>query len=275
MSLVAAELVGGLGNQMFVLATQFAFAKRSGKMMFVDSSQKVSPSNVYRKTYWHTPLLTKLLHHPIVFDLAGHQKTLNDFHWLFFQEKQFSFKEIPQFENNVILKGYFQSEKYFQDAQEEILFLFGLDESDARLRKNMETVSVHIRRGDYLSLSQIHRVLPIDYYKRAIENFPNAKRFLFFSDDIDWVVQNETEFCIPKTSNFEICMIEDELDAFLEMQSCGAGHIIANSSFSWWAAYLGFYASNENKKVVAPAVWFGPDGPSDTFDIFLRDWIQI
>lgn len=280
---VTADIVGGLGNQMFILAAQFAYAKRCGKVMVVNTSQLVSPSSTYRKTYWDTPLMQKILQHSVVIDL-GKSEGVSKFNSYtnanaslqVFQEPSFCFTQIPDFTDcNVNLKGYFQCTQHFGNCSKEIRDFYRLDSNDQRFEKNKDTVSVHVRRGDYLLYSNVHVVQSIDYYRNAIsQHFSSASRFLLFSDDVAWLKENQNNLNIPANAICEIFDNSDEIESLYEMQSCGAGHIIANSSFSWWAAFLGC-SDFDTKIVVAPAIWFGPDGPKDTQDIYINNWIKI
>ena len=120
-------------------------------------------------------------------------------------------------------------------------------------------MSVHVRRGDYLKLSHIYRILNEDYYNTALKKFEHHTP-VFISDDIDWCkntfsdldnavfVENETQFV-------DMCV----------MTMCNA-HIIANSSFSWWGAWLG------GGKTIAPKNWFTENGPPNWEDIYCDEW---
>jgi hypothetical protein len=132
---------------------------------------------------------------------------------------------------------YVQDPKYFEKYRSEIMKLYG----DGIGYKNK--VAIHVRRGDYVDNPFYVDLTKTDYYKRAIAEFPDAK-FLVFSDDIDFC---KTYF-IGEQYEFDE---SNEIDALNAMASC-VGHIIANSSFSWWGAYLAPYT----KKVIAPKLWY-------------------
>jgi hypothetical protein len=130
-----------------------------------------------------------------------------------------------------------------------------------------DTVSIHIRRTDYLALSDYHYNLALDYYHTAIRSFSDKYTFLIFSDDIDWCVDNlGTYNCVFVSGN------EDIIDLFL-MSRC-KHNIIANSSFSWWASYLN---TNPDKRVIAPTKdkWFGPKLNNSVDDLYLKNWELI
>lgn len=160
---------------------------------------------------------------------------------------------------NYDLVGYFQSYKYFQDYEDKIRHYFTFkDDLDLNY-----SVSVHVRRTDYLNLSHIHPVLNLDYYKKATDYFPDEnQRFVVFSDDINWCKENFT------WRYFEFIDTGDLIKDFKLMKSC-KDHIIANSSFSWWAAYLN---DKPNKLVIAPKTYVLNE---DTDDRIPPEWLRI
>jgi len=180
---------------------------------------------------------------------------------------------------NVYLKGYFQSERYFLPIEQIIRAEFALDrsytlqvEDIATNMRNEPSVSVHIRRGDYTDpeVLRIHGVLQKDYYQKAItmakQAIPNA-RFYFFSDDAGWVKENfDLTNSVIVSGQHTTSHVED----FYLMSQC-RNNIIANSSFSWWCAWLN---DNSEKLVVAPASWFAAR-PDDSADRIPDSWKQI
>ena len=128
---------------------------------------------------------------------------------------------------------------------------------------NLEIVSIHVRRGDYIKLQNYHLLLPKKYYDKAISLFKDCF-FIIFSDDIEWCKLNINSINVY----FSECN-QDYIDLFL-MSKCHH-NIISNSSFSWWGAYLN---KNINKKVVCPSKWFAKLGPKK-HDLILDDWLII
>jgi hypothetical protein len=198
----------------------------------------------------------------------------------FFRETYFHYnKNFLKYPPNVYLKGYWQSEKYFLPVKDVIqkdlllkdTFINKITDYASEV-KNTETVSVHIRRGDFTNkeTQKVHGILPINYYENAIEfmrqKFPTAK-FLIFSDDIKWVKQN---FKIEKVTIVSGEISKTHLEDFYLMSHC-SHNIIANSSFSWWAAYLN---PNPNKIVIAPKKWFNK-APYNTKDLIPAGWLTI
>ena len=176
-----------------------------------------------------------------------------------------SFAFIPELfdscPDNIDLVGYFQTEKYFKHIEDEIRkdFTF-IDEVSEPCA---EVLSLHVRRGDYVGHTA-HPVQSMEYYKKALSNFFPDQPVLVCSDDPDWC---RGEF---KEDRF---MISDGGDTRVDlclMTMCKY-HIIANSSYSWWGAWLA-----NSKKVIAPGKWFtGELSHKDTTDIYCPGWILI
>jgi len=199
---------------------------------------------------------------------------------LIIRERYFHFDpQIIRKYNYAIFDGYWQSEKYFIDIKNIITEELSLkkkyiDEIEKNLInkiKNNNSVSIHIRRGDYVNdktTNLHHGTCPLDYYHRAIKIIlANNKKSIFFifSDDIDWVKKN-LKLLHP---SFFISGNKDYEDLFL-MSLC-KHNIIANSSFSWWAAWLN---NNPNKTVAAPKKWFN-NPHQNTKDLIPKPWIKI
>lgn len=178
-----------------------------------------------------------------------------------YHEPDFHYNPIP-YKPNMNLLGYFQSSKYFDDFEDNIKHLL---RPKYNLYRIEDTTSIHVRRGDYLKHPNHHPILPMKYYESAME-LTNTKRYLVFSDDIPWCKKNfiGNQFDFSEEQN-------EVLD--LELQSKCTHNIIANSSFSWWGAYLN---ENQDKIVIAPKAWFGPALFShNTKDLYINSWIKI
>jgi hypothetical protein len=199
----------------------------------------------------------------------------------YIRERQFHFDpEIPGLPDNIYLEGYWQSEKYFRKIEPLIRQEFRLrvapgalvEESAGRIGDG-NAVSIHIRRGDFASnpaTHATHGVCSIDYYQRAIEKISRQTedaRFWIFSDDPQWVTENIT------TDHPSSCVSDQHFKDYedLYLMSCCRHHIIANSSFSWWGAYLG---SHPGKIVIAPKRWFKKTEIITT-DLLPESWIQL
>jgi len=189
-----------------------------------------------------------------------------------YMERRFAFTPIP-LTRDIDLEGYFQSEKYFDNCKDYIREIFKpnseienyINEKYSELLiKN--TCSIHVRRTDYLEFCDYHYNLGLDYYNKAMPLIDYCT-FVVFSDDIEWCKKN------LKAKN--IIFIEGEKDVvdFYLMSKC-KNHIIANSSFSWWASYLN---ADESKMVIAPRkdCWFGAKQNHSVNDLYLDSWILV
>jgi hypothetical protein len=174
----------------------------------------------------------------------------------------------------VDLHGYFQTEKYFADAADAVRGEFAFHpatvvEAEQRLASISEPrLSVHVRRGDYVDQANFHPPCEVGYYAAALARMPPQWRVILFSDDIAWCRDQEVfagerfVFSDGASNVTDLCM----------MSLCDH-HIIANSSFSWWGAWLG---RNPEKRVTAPDRWFGPSyARLDTRDLLPGDWLTI
>lgn len=176
-------------------------------------------------------------------------------------EPFFHFNPIPHF-TQVDLSGYFQSYKYFTGYESLIKNIF---EFSFSTEKYYDVASIHIRRGDYVTIGNDYHTNLSDYYYQRAMSIVNASRYLVFSDDIDWC---KTKFVGPQ---YAFAQGNSPAEDMAMMARCDH-NIIANSSFSWWAAYLN---KNPSKKIVAPQTWFGPKLPHDTKDLTPPEWIRI
>lgn len=256
--MISSHLQGGLGNQLFQIAAAHALALRNNTTSCFDLDScntplQGNPSNKYRNN-----ILAKV-------------KNVHVQYWRgTYNEPTFSYVELPNIPE-LVLNGYFQSEKYFIDYKQEIIDLFDMSESklvsDYMLgfrKMNVPVTAIHVRRGDYLKNPEFHPVCSLEYYTNAMSEIGESN-FIFVSDDMEWVKDNF------KGHNIWYSNFTDEISDFKLMASCD-NNIISNSSFSWWGAYLN---PNPNKVVVAPKKWFGPKGPQDTQDIIPNNWVII
>lgn len=184
----------------------------------------------------------------------------------------FHFVEIQTPNDEFIVNGFFQSEKYFKHNREAILRMLDFSFYDKHVEEKYgfiqtkKCTSIHVRRGDYVNLPNHHPTQMIEYYLNSINILKDTtEHFLIFSDDITWCKAN------LKLEN--AIYIDDEKDYIeLYLMSLCDNNIIANSSFSWWGAWLN---KNTNKKVIAPKQWFGALINENDNDIIPEDWIKI
>lgn len=259
MNVVATNIHGGLGNTMFQIATGYSTSLEENAEFIVDATEHYNG---------HHPL-TKYIDTIFKKIKFSFEKINFEIHSV----GSFNYCEIPFFNKNIKLSGYFQSEKYFKKNRKKILELF---ESSSEVKENLEkkfgiflknkTCSLHVRRGDYLHLNNYHPVLSLDYYKTAYDIIGEDSNYFIFSDDIKFC---KTEFGFIKNKIF-VDNLEDYEELYL-MSFCD-NNIIANSSFSWWGAWL-------NKKqniVISPRKWFGTAYSSYiTDDLYCENWVII
>jgi len=258
---VTTALAGGLGNFMFQIAAAYAYAKKYDREVGFSAQQARGP---HRAAWDYQKNIFKDI--DLAFNGQGN--------YLQFQENGFHYNDIPNHpDRNVFLSGYFQSEKYFKDYEDEIRELFmsyDIETNDEikELLDNHNTCSIHVRRGDFLNHPNHHPVQGMNYFMKAIKKMPKDSMFLIFSDDINWCKENFPD--LPE--KFRFVEGNNDFEDLYIMSKC-RNNIIFNSTFSWWGAWLN---GNKDKTVVAPQKWFGPayDG-HNTNDLYCENWIKI
>ena len=282
--MITIRLQGGLGNQMFQYAAAYALARRLGAPLRLDLS--CFPGDKlrdYMLDRYNLPAGIEVTSGggilPVKLRRFLPEKGLYrepHFHvdpWLF------------NLQNPAILEGYFQSEQYFSACAGDIRAHFtlkdGFSAGSATLKTRIEeapvSVSLHMRRGDYVSdpkVRAVHGCLTEDYYREAVqiiqEKCGAGVRFFIFSDDPDYA-ESTFDFCPDKhiVRGNDASPHED-----MQLMACCDHHIIANSSFSWWGAWLN---DAPGKTVVAPRRWFGPETMKEknTKDLLPEEWIKI
>jgi len=295
--IVVTRLIGGLGNQMFQYAAGRALALRSGAALKLD----LSGFAVYPKRHYElgdflicaTPASDvdraafglraagalaewgRRVRRLLGTDIGSEGSPI-------YTERHFHFDaQVRDLTPPVYLDGYWQSEKYFSDCAEllrqEFTPSMSLDGENAAMAARIaavNAVSLHVRRGDYVSeldVSRYHGICPPDYYRSAVDyiaqRVPGIHLFVF-SDDQHWVREN-LRFDLPTT----LVAANSPDRGFRDMQLMARcrHHIVANSSFSWWGAWLN---PARGKIVVAPRRWFDASS-NDTRDLIPPDWVRL
>jgi len=257
--MITANIQGGLGNQLFIVSTCLAYAIDNNLKLILKKIKKSNSCFKARSVYWDT----------VFYNIKTVTKLTHKF--TIYKELEFTYKKIKS-QKNIKLIGYFQSFKYFNHHFNYILNILEPKEEYILYIKNKykdiyyhpQSVAIHVRRGDYLKLKHIYNMLDLNYYSKAITHFDNKKSlFIIFSDNIEWCKNN------IKFKN--IFFIENEKDYIeLYLMSICKHNIIANSTFSWWGAYLN---KNENKKVIAPKKYFVNN--TNNKDLYPPEWILI
>ena len=255
---------GRLGNQMFQYATLKSISLKTGFEYFLPNHLGIKHDGLFDFTNnkWIEYKLDLL----DCFNLNDNISTTQLQN--IYQEKDFLFdSNIFNISDNTVIEGYFQSYKYFEEFKQDIInsFTFKFDilnKCQNIISQYLNPVAIHVRRGDYVKHPGYWAITP-EYIQTALNCFLDQEyTFLVFSDDIEWCKQvfPEGVIFIEGNNQFEdLCL----------MSLCDHS-IIANSSYSWWGAYLN---QNPNKKVIAPSNRFIPAKPLN--DLYPKNWTTI
>ena len=258
--------MGQLGNQMFQYASLKGIARNRGFDYMVAHNADVVVDSLGNKLY------TELFN---PFDIVVKQGVLDTQQYI--QEPHFQFSEelFNTCPDNSSLVGYYQTPKYFNHIKDEIRsdFTFRpeiLEPCKEMMEEMVEPVALHIRRGDFITNVENHYNQGLEYYEEALTKFEKNRQVIIFSDDTEWC--NKQKLFAP--DRFLIAEGNSPYVDMCLMTMC-SGFIIANSTFSWWPAWL---SVAEDKKVVYPKQWFGVTGYTkdhDVTDLFPRRWIKL
>ena len=251
--------LGQLGNQMFQYAALKGIAGRHGYQYCIPKNSVVTDA-------LGNKLRTELFD---VFNLNVNIQKIETDQYL--QEPSFNYSEnfFNSCPDNVSLWGFFQSEKYFKHIEKEIRkdFTFKMEivEDCKNIIKDIfdDPIALHIRRGDFLINSGNHYNQSLEYYENALSKFDSDRQVVIFSDDPQWCIEQklfESDRFIVSSGN------NPYMDLYL-MSQCD-DFIIANSTFSWWGAWLA-----DKGRVIAPKKWFGPNNSHlNTKDLYPEHW---
>ncbi|GFI45495.1 O-antigen biosynthesis glycosyltransferase WbnK [Lachnospiraceae bacterium] len=290
------RMTGGLGNQMFQYALYLKL-RSMGKEVKFDDITEYGLANARPIMLWAFGITypradkaeineitdgSRKLAHRIRRKLFGRRS--REYH-----EKDCNFDPQVLLQEDAYLTGYFQSEKYFKDIEQQVRQAFAFsdgiwqragagrkEKTEGYLLqiKNCESVSLHIRRGDYLEMASVYGgICTEEYYQKAVtlmeEELPGAK-FFIFSNEPAWAKQWASRI-YGEDGRFTVIEGTTEDKGYLDMllMSRCRHHIIANSSFSWWGAWLN---GSPGKKVIAPALWLRGQ---DYIDIFTEGMIRV
>jgi hypothetical protein len=293
---------GGLGNQLFQFIVGYVLANKNKINLRINIERlnsyerqfelhrfpeinrlyisKNNNYNFFAKTYLF--LYPKFY---VILKILGIYRLIN----LFLEKNKEKFEKSPfvfnedllnkKIVNNVSITGFFQSEKYFIHYKKIVLKLLRFPETKNKLLqnyldliKNKNSVAIHVRRGDYLKNPKaryFYNILGEDYYKKSINYVKKRVKnpiFFIFSDDINLV---KNTFLIFKDKKYIFIDTKSSFDDLYLMSNC-KNFIIANSTFSWWGAWL---SKNKHKVVCAPKKWLR--AKISTPDIIPRSWVKI
>jgi hypothetical protein len=249
---------GQLGNQMFQYATLFSIGLTRGYKIGIPSTdQRISK----------------------VFEAPSAQLCDSILVEKLFKERDFTFDpNVFMVPDGTDLFGYFQSANYFDHCREALLREFKFKAPAVEKAASFHSTvndrvlcSVHVRRKDYLKLSHYHNNLDGSYYEKACkvvtDSIKQPVRFLVFSDDTEW--------CRTTFTGDDVTIVDigDDAAEMCLMSMCQV-HIISNSSYSWWGAWLSG-GLHGNAPVVAPKQWFGPQGPKNWETVYRKGWAIV
>jgi hypothetical protein len=295
---ILAQISGGLGNQLFIIFTAIAYAIRENRV-FSFKNQESYDTHIHRPTYWKLFLIdlqmkdhwfdpVKRLWIPMVNNM--HDFIIKE-HWTQ------TYEELPSTESPaVFMEGYFQKYAYFHSHIKDILALTQIGNYRKivayRVKSaihNTPTISMHFRRGDYLLATDCHRILEITYYRAALAHIiathpASHYTVVYFCEDVDFHQHDiytmivELSRLFPRVSFLRAETTSVDWEQMLQM-GLYDHHIIANSSFSWWGAYLGWHydkAEKPWKTVYYPATWYGSTlADIRTDGLCMDEWVSV
>lgn len=274
--------LGRLGNQMFQFASTVGIAKRLGyePRFPLDNCRVFFPAGPFSRERGSNENikcdLMEAFEIPEDYFINSSDIKID----YLYNESKFEFnEETKELPDNCGISGYYQSEKYFKEYRDLILSIFSFKspykdlavqymENIRKDDKSSVLASIHVRRGDYLMYPDHHPVCTKEYQESArkiLKEKYGDVRFLVFSDDVEWC---KNTF---RNEEYTIVNLGNPYSEMLAMSLCDH-HIIANSSFSWWGAWLN---PKRDKTVIAPNNWFGPAINKNTQDVYCEDWVKI
>jgi len=287
--MIAVCLEGGLGNQLFQIAFGYSLSIKYSKEFYLTGDVHPIFSNNYANSFNNRSFKILNLNEIGKFnsnDTFFNFKKLRFYKYQTFQETHFGYSN-PKINllHPTLFKGFWQSEKYFSESINQVRFLFSVSPildfiSVSYLNQilHYNSVAIHVRRGDYISVPENfekHGICGVDYYKRAINYISKKQKnltFFVFTDDNKWVSENMLHLfkkvIIVSTNNVGVNSWRD-----LYLISKCKHQIIANSTFSWWGAWLN---TNQHKHIISPIKWFSNKELNDsTGDLIPETWVRL
>lgn len=286
------NLMGGLGNQLFQIFFTISMALKYNIHFFFERKEQLGEGLgiTVRQTYWDSLLKEMQPHLVPNISLIKNEERVFNIHNI---EENNAESFMDDFTKNngiseeqlVILNGYFQSPLYFEMHESEIMEITGLNriirdfKETVDLDKKNQTVSIHFRIGDYVKYPDCHPILPVQYYINSIHHIlqivKDIKYVEYFFENSDIHMVSQSIFELRNTFPFLVFIRNREKVDWKQMivMSFCKYNIIANSTFSWWGAYLN---TNKDKIVCYPDVWFGDAIIVQTNKtLFPEEWICI
>ena len=278
MNIVSSELLGGLGNQLFLIAIVIEYAICYNKIAVF----KIKSQEEWEKDHEITAFDTLFKNSNLIaLNSEAYNKIL--FNNIINEKKEYAKNELKEFEGNVLIKGYFQSPYNFSEQTRDFMtnsiysnleyfytaiYIYNQIKEFFNCNDDNDYIFIHIRRGDFVLLNFY---VNLDYYKKALDILGNNKKIIIFSDDIEWcknnIFLNDNQIYVDFINNRYIELILMSL--FLN------GIVCPESSFSWWGAYIG----NKYKKIVCSKLSFNYFEDNKLIDKYeeryLKEWIII
>jgi hypothetical protein len=264
MEIVIPVRKGGLGNQMFQVAAALIVSKETGKQVVLPQ-ELPHIHNVFQLDYSQT--VFQSIQDRLPFNLTGDhlQLLLHQGFWIYPGEPGFEPWSTNVPPGPVILHGYFQYYEPIGKYEEMIRSFYrqnlGCQEGDR------SKVGIHVRRGDYLKFADVHVNQTATYYQKGMAEIEKTVKpnYVVFSDDIAWCKTQE----VFRQANVVFCEEQNEIECLKQMIACDGGFICANSTYSWWAAFLGPHRLRS--PCIVPKKWFnGAD-----VKLFPKEWIVL
>ena len=264
--MITCNIMGGLGNQLFQIFTTIAYAvEHNQQCVFLNTFEL--PGFTKRPSYWRT------------FLKSLQSFTRNQLPQLtVYTEPSYNYAPLPAPNGGIMLNGYYQSYKYFEKYMKTIKKLCKIEYQKAMVNTKINTknaISMHFRVGDYKLLPDHYEILGYDYYKNSLDHIQADKNMIviYFCEETDLPDVLPIITRLEKESAYKFMQIPDFEDwEQMLIMSCCTHNIIANSTFSWWGAYLN---NNPDKIVCYPDKWFGSKLTHDVSDLCPIDWICI
>lgn len=283
--MISCYLMGGLGNQLFQIFAVMAYAIEHKKPFYFLNTKTLGggPNTTLRYTYWDNFLINLSLFL---------RENINPNAYIV-REEGFTYKRLPSPQQikteEIVLSGYYQSYLYFEKYYQHICRFINfenikkniLEKNNINLEDLENTISIHFRYGDYKKVANFHPLLKYSYYSNALgyllRVIPQKEKYIiyyFYEEEDRKEVETIITLLIHQYKNIHFVKPNNSMVDYEEMlfMSCCNHNIIANSSFSWWGAYLNHW---KNKIICYPSVWFGEIANINTHDLCPKQWICI
>jgi len=264
--MITCYLLGGLGNQLFIIFTLINISLKRNMPFVLPNKPRVDDRPFYFDSF-----LSKLKKNTIDFDYS------NIPFRKFSEQKMFEYQKIPNYSKDFYLYGYFQNAKYFDENKNKILEIIGFDDQVNNIKeKNNFDCSLHFRIGD-AKQNIGFVILDISYYINCLKLLKPSTVLYFYEEEDTPFINQQVSLLKKEFSEIEFTPIDTSIADYQQMilMSLCKNNIIANSTFSWWGAYLN---KNQDKKVFYPSKYFQNYNihlEKDVFNLFLDSWICV